>query len=276
MPWVAVTVGDATPSPPSMSRYSPAVTDLGLAGKRAVVTGGASGIGAAIAERLGREGARVGVLDVDDARGADVVERIEAAGGTAMVVHGDVRSAADVRAAIDGVADRWGGLDVLVNCAGILGPIASLVDYDEDEFVRVVDIDLVGTYRATRAAVPHLIANGWGRIVNVASISGKEGNALMTGYAAAKAGVVGFTKALGRELATSGVLVNCVTPGGVDHTNILQGRAPTVTDVGVSHHPMGRLAEPEEVAALVAWLCSAEVTFSTGGVFDISGGRASY
>jgi 2-dehydro-3-deoxy-L-rhamnonate dehydrogenase (NAD+) len=252
------------------------MTDLGLAGKRAVVTGGASGIGAAIAERLSREGVRVAVLDVDDAGGEEVVTRVHAAGGTAMFVHADVQRAAEVTAAVGAVVDAWAGLDMLVNAAGILGPIAPLGDYEEDDFVRVIDIDLVGTYRATRAAVPHLIANGWGRIVNVASISGKEGNPLMTGYAAAKAGVVGFTKALGRELATSGVLVNCVTPGGVDHTNILQGRAPTVTDVGVSHHPMGRLAEPDEVAAMVVWLCSNEVTFSTGGVFDISGGRASY
>jgi 3-oxoacyl-[acyl-carrier protein] reductase len=252
------------------------MTDLGLTAKRAVVTGGASGIGAAIAARLAREGARVALLDVDEDGGRRVVSEIEAAGGTARCVRADVRNAAEVTAAVATAVDAWAGLDILVNAAGMLGPIASLVDYDEDEFVRVIDVDLVGTYRATRAALPHLLANGWGRVVNIASISGKEGNALMTGYAAAKAGVVGFTKALGRELATSGVLVNCVTPGGVDHTNILQGRAAASSGVGAANHPMGRLAEPEEVAALVAWLCSPEVTFSTGAVFDISGGRASY
>ena len=241
-----------------------------------MVTGAASGIGAAIATRLAAEGAVVALLDVDADGARAVAEPIAAAGGTALVVSCDVRSADDVRRGLDEVVAAFGGLEVLVNCAGILGRIQPLVDYQEEDFVRVVDIDLLGTYRVTRAAVPHLLAAGWGRIVNIASISGKEGNAMMTAYAAAKAGVVGFTKSLGRELATTGVLVNCVTPGGVNNTQILQDQPRSRSSVTVDNHPMGRLAEPEEVAALVAWLCSTEVSYTTGGVFDISGGRATY
>jgi 3-oxoacyl-[acyl-carrier protein] reductase len=250
--------------------------DLGLGGKRAIVTGAASGIGAAIAARLSAEGAAVGLLDVDDAGARATSDAIVADGGTAVVVACDVRSGDDVARAIAEAVDGLGGLEVLVNSAGILGRISPLVDYDEADFTRVVDIDLLGTYRVTRAAVPHLLAAGWGRIVNIASISGKEGNALMTAYAAAKAGVVGFTKSLGRELATTGVLVNCVTPGGVNNTNILGDQPLSASSVTVDNHPMGRLAEPSEVAALVTWLCSTEVSYTTGGVFDISGGRATY
>jgi len=250
--------------------------DFGLGGKRAVITGAASGIGAAIATRLVAEGATVALLDVDGAGAQAVADALNSGGSDAIAVPCDVRSGEDVHRAVAEVIDALGGLDVLVNCAGILGRILPLVDYEEEDFARVVDIDLLGTYRVTRAAVPHLLASGWGRIVNIASISGKEGNAMMTAYAAAKAGVVGFTKSLGRELATSGVLVNCVTPGGVNNTNILQDQPRSASSVTVDNHPMGRLAEPSEVAALVAWLCSTEVSYTTGGVFDISGGRATY
>jgi len=250
--------------------------DLGLGGKHAVVTGAGSGIGAAVAERLASEGAALALLDIDHAGAQAVAARIETADGSAFAIRCDVRSAAEVTKGLAEAVARLGGLEVLVNCAGILGPIRPLVDYDEDDFTRVVDIDLLGTYRVTRAAVPHLLASGWGRVVNIASISGKEGNAMMTAYAAAKAGVIGFTKSLARELATTGILVNCVTPGGVANTKILGDEPLSASSVGVDSHPMGRLAEPAEVAALVAWLCSTEVSFTTGGVFDISGGRATY
>lgn len=250
--------------------------DLGLGGKRAIVTGAGSGIGAAIAVRLAAEGANVAVVDIDRAAAFAVADEISGSGRSSLAVECDVRSASDISRAMDQVVGSFSGLEVLVNCAGILGPIQPLVDYDEDDFTRVVDIDLLGTYRMTRAAAPHLLAAGWGRIVNIASISGKEGNAMMTAYAAAKAGVVGFTKSLGRELATTGVLVNCVTPGGVANTKILGDQPLSSSSVTVESHPMGRLAEPAEVAALVAWLCSTELSFTTGGVFDISGGRATY
>jgi 3-oxoacyl-[acyl-carrier protein] reductase len=241
-----------------------------LAGKRAIVTGAAEGIGAAVARRLAAEGVRVALLDV-----ADASATAAQAGPEALAVRCDVRSSEEVAAAVAGVAEVFGGVDVVVNNAGVLGPVVSLQDLAEDEFLRVLDIDLVGTYRVSRSALPHLVAAGWGRIVNIASISGKDGNPKMTAYAAAKAGVIGFTKALGRELATTGVLVNAVAPGGVGETNISRN-ATAETARPVPAHPMGRLARPDEVASLIAWLCSNEVSFSTGAVYDISGGRASY
>jgi 2-dehydro-3-deoxy-L-rhamnonate dehydrogenase (NAD+) len=240
-----------------------------LSGKRAVVTGAAGGIGAAVARRLAAEGARVALLDVADASAAAAE-----AGPDALAVACDVRSAGQVAASVASVAGTFGGIEIVVNNAGVIGPVVPLQDLAEDEFLRVLDIDLVGTYRVSRAAVPHLVSAGWGRIVNIASIAGRDGNPKMTAYAAAKAGILGFTKALGRELATTGVLVNAVAPGGVGHTNI-SGSAITEAPRPVPAHPMGRLAHPDEVASLVAWLCSDQVSFSTGAVYDISGGRAS-
>jgi 2-dehydro-3-deoxy-L-rhamnonate dehydrogenase (NAD+) len=241
-----------------------------LAGKRAIVTGAAAGIGAAVTRRLAAEGARVALLDITDA-GA-LAAQLSPEG---VAVACDVRSGEAVASAVATIVDAWGGVDIVVNNAGITGTVAELVDLPEDEFLRVLDIDLVGTYRVTRAALPYLLAGGWARVVNIASISGKDGNPRMTAYAAAKAGVIGFTKALGRELATTGVLVNAIAPGGVSDTNISVGAAAEMTAVSPVH-PMGRLATPDEVAALVTWLCSDQVSFSTGAVYDISGGRASY
>jgi len=257
-----------------------------LAGKRAIVTGAAGGIGAAVARRLAAEGARVALLDVADAGPAaaavSAAARAACRSGAdqrsaALALRCDVRSADQVTAAVSDVAEAFGGIDIVVNNAGVIGPVVPLRDYPEDEFLRVLDIDLVGTYRVSRAALPHLLDAGWGRIVNIASIAGKNGNPRMTAYAAAKAGIIGFTKALGRELATSGVLVNAVAPGGVGDTGIT-GSVPVDADTPrpVPSHPMGRLGRPDEVAALVVWLCSEQVSFSTGAVYDISGGRATY
>lgn len=241
-----------------------------LRGKRAIVTGAAAGIGAAVARRLAAEGVRVALLDVADAS-ATAAE----AGPGALAVRCDVRSSREVAEAVATVAGAVGGIEMIVNNAGVIGPVVPLQDLPEDDFLRVLDVDLAGTYRVSRSALPHLLAAGWGRIVNIASIAGKDGNPNMTAYAAAKAGVIGFTKALGRELATTGVLVNAVAPAGVGHTSI-SSSVTVDTPRPVPAHPMGRLAEPDEVASLVAWLCSGEVSFSTGAVYDISGGRASY
>lgn len=249
--------------------------DLGLSGHRAVVTGGASGIGAAIATRLVAEGCRVALLDSDQPA-ADRMATTLSAAGEVIAVRCDVRSAADVAAAVDEVVAAFGGIEILVNNAGILGLVRPLAEYPEDDFVRVVDIDLLGTYRVSHAVLPHMLAAGTGRIVNIASISGKEGNAMMTAYAAAKAGVVGLTKSLGKELARTGIVVNCITPGGVNNTNIMQGAPAAEAQEFVPDHPMGRYAEPHEVAAMTAWLCSEQISYSTGAVFDISGGRAMY
>ena len=241
-----------------------------LAGKRAIVTGAAAGIGAAVARRLAAEGARVALLDAADASAAAAL-----AGPDALALRCDVRSSEEVAAAVTGVAEAFGGIEVVVNNAGVLGPVVPLQDLAEADFLRVLDIDLAGPYRVSRSALPHLLAAGWGRIVNIASIAGKDGNPKMTAYAAAKAGLIGFTKSLGRELATTGVLVNAVAPGGVGQTGI-SASAASEQPRPAPAHPMGRLAAPDEVASLVAWLCSDEVSFSTGAVYDISGGRASY
>jgi 3-oxoacyl-[acyl-carrier protein] reductase len=245
--------------------------------RRAVVTGGGAGIGTAIAQRLAAAGIRVAVLDANEAGAAAVADGLKASHGTdALGLRCDVTVTDEVRAAIAEVALVWGGIDILVNNAGIVGPHLPLIEYPEVEFVRVVDVDLLGAFRVTQAALPHMLPLEWGRIVNIASIAGKAGNPRMTGYAAAKAGLIGLTKALAAELATTGILVNCVTPGGVRGTNIARAMPPEAARSAVFNHPLGRLAVPEEVAAMVAWLCSDEVSFSTGAVFDISGGRATY
>lgn len=244
-----------------------------LHGRRALITGGAGGIGSAICRRLAADGCSVAVLDLDEAAARSLAEEL---GGGAVGVVCDVRSCEDVERAVAVSVDALGGLDIAVNNAGILGPIQLIADYDEADFVRVVDIDLLGTYRVTKAVLPHLLAQGWGRIVNIASISGKEGNPMMSAYASAKAGVLGLTKSVGKELASTGVLVNCITPGGVNNTSIMAGVPVSETDDKVPPPPMGRYAEPEEVAAMTAWLCSDESSYSTGAVFDISGGRAMY
>jgi 2-dehydro-3-deoxy-L-rhamnonate dehydrogenase (NAD+) len=250
----------------------------GLTGGRAVVTGAATGIGLAIAVRLVAEGCHVALLDVDDDAAATAAADLTTSSGDAraIAVHCDVRSTADVRAAVAHVDEALGGIDILVNNAGIMGPILPLAEYPEDDFQRVIDINLMGTYRMTHAVLPQMVARGRGRIINIASISGKEGNPMMAGYTASKAGVVGMTKSVGKELARSGVVVNCITPGGVGNTEILQGVPIAAADGKVPPPPMGRLAEPHEVAAMTAYLCCDEVSYTTGAVFDLSGGRAMY
>ena len=248
-----------------------------MAGERrvAIVTGAARGIGAAIAQRLAADGACVAVADLDEAAARATAERITAGGRNAFPLKLDVADPASSREAVKAVVEREGRLDVLVNNAGIAGRAAPVAEYPEDEWRRVLSIDLDGVFYCCKAAVPQMVAQGSGRIVNVASISGKEGNPNMSAYSTAKAGVIGFTKALGKELATSGVLVNCVTPA-VIATEILTQLTDDAVKYMVSKIPMGRTGAPEEVAALVAWLASEECSFSTGAVFDISGGRATY
>ncbi len=248
-----------------------------MAGERrvAIVTGAGRGIGAAIARRLAADGACVAVADLDEAAARATAERIGAGGQGAFPLRLDVADPASAREAVAAVVEREGRLDVLVNNAGIAGRAAPVAEYPEDEWRRVLSIDLDGVFYCCKAAVPQMVAQGSGRIVNVASISGKEGNPNMSAYSTAKAGVIGFTKALGKELATTGVLVNCVTPA-VIATEILTQLTDEAVSYMVSKIPMGRTGAPEEVAALVSWLASEECSFSTGAVFDISGGRATY
>ncbi|HET6316214.1 MAG TPA: SDR family NAD(P)-dependent oxidoreductase [Chloroflexota bacterium] len=241
----------------------------------ALVTGAARGIGAAIAERLARDGACVAVGDVDAAEAAREAERIAASAGSAFPVALDVADAASARSAVEAVLERSGRLDILVNNAGIAGLASAVADYPEDEWRRILSIDLDGVFYCCKAVLPHMLERGSGRIVNIASISGKEGNPNMAAYSAAKAGVIGFTKALAKEVATSGIYVNCVTPA-VIATEILTQLSDEAVAYMTAKIPMGRTGAPGEVAALVAWLASSECTFSTGAVFDISGGRATY
>ena len=234
------------------------MNQLDLKGRTAVVTGGLIGIGAAIVKRLEASGAKVRVWDVGDK--ADPV---------------DVSDRKSVeRATVKAIADL-GRIDVLVNNAGIAGPTFPVVDYPVEDWKRVIDIDLSGPFLCCRAVVPHMTRAGYGRIVNIASIAGKEGNPNAAAYAAAKGGLIAFTKALGKELAQTGVLVNCVAPAAAQ-TSILDQVSPDFVKFMLSKIPMGRFVQVEEIAALVGWLASEDCSFSTGAVFDISGGRATY
>jgi len=234
------------------------MNQLDLKGRVAVVTGGRIGIGAAIAQRMEASGARVRIWDIGD-KDAPV----------------DVTDQAAIERATERAIAELGRIDILVNNAGIAGMTMPVVDYPVDEWKRVIDIDLNGPFLCCRAVVPHMVKAGYGRIVNIASIAGKEGNPNAAAYAAAKGGVIAFTKALGKELAKTGVLVNCVTPAAAQ-TAILEQVTPEFASFMLSKIPMGRFVRVDEIAALVGWLASEDCSFSTGGVFDISGGRATY
>jgi 3-oxoacyl-[acyl-carrier protein] reductase len=224
--------------------------------RHAIVTGGASGIGAAVAARLESGGIRVTRFDINPASTSKPLD------------------VADEQACRRAVKES-DPIDILVNCAGVAGHNAPSWQLPDGEFERVVAINLTGTFYMCRAALPGMTSRGWGRIVNIASIAGKEGNPNAAAYSASKAGVIGLTKALAKEVAGTGVLVNCVTPA-VIATPMLEQVSEAHLQYMVSKIPMGRVGQPDEVAALVAWLCSDECSFSTGAAFDISGGRATY
>jgi NAD(P)-dependent dehydrogenase (short-subunit alcohol dehydrogenase family) len=239
----------------------------------AIVTGAAGGLGEAIARRLAADGLSVVVADLD----ARAAERVAAGldGESAVAVAVDVADPVSAQALVDAVVARFGRVDVLVNNAGIAGPTAPVHELAPDDWARVLAVNLSGTFHCTRAALPPMLAAGWGRIVNVASIAGQDGNPHMSAYSASKAGVIALTKSVGKETATSGVLVNCVVPGVVD-----AGLTDKTTDeeraLFLSRVPMGRMGRPEELAELVSWLASERCAFSTGATYDFSGGRAVY
>mgnify|MGYP003344305547 CR=1 FL=1 len=247
---------------------------IDLTNRSAIVTGGARGIGFAIATRLLQSGSSVSLWDVDAAALADAAEKLKSLGKahTAVV---DVTSADSTTAAATATAQALGKLDILVNNAGVAGTNAKVWETDPAEWRRVIEINLNGPFHCCRAVVPHLLRNGYGRIVNIASIAGKEGNPNAGHYSASKAGVIALTKSLGKELATSNVIVNCVTPAVIE-TDILKQITQAHIDYMLSKIPMARFGKVTEAAALVAWLCSEDCSFSTGATFDLSGGRATY
>ena len=250
------------------------MNQIDLAGKVAIVTGGARGIGYAISERLLQSGATVALWDVD----ADAMAQAEkalAAPGKVMSAKVDITSEQNIDAALAATEKQLGAVDILINNAGIAGPTVKLWEYSPAEFRKVVEIDLVGPFLCCRALVPGMMKRGYGRIVNIASIAGKEGNANASAYSAAKAGVIGMTKSLGKELALHGIMVNCITPAAAK-TDIFKQISQQHIDFMLSKIPMGRFVDVKEIAAMAAWLSSGDCSFTTGGVFDITGGRAVY
>ncbi len=250
------------------------MNQLDLAQQSAIITGGARGIGFAIAQRLLQSGASVCLWDRD----ASALKEAEGRLAPLGKVHGvtvDVTDENSVRAAVDATSGHLGFISILVNNAGIAGNNSKLWEMDVTDWRRVVDINLTGVFLCCRGVVPKLLENGYGRIVNIASIAGKEGNPNASHYSASKAGVMALTKSLGKELATSNICVNCITPAVIE-TDILKQCSQQHVDYMRSKIPMNRFGKVEEAAALAAWLCSADCSFSTGAVFDLSGGRATY
>lgn len=243
---------------------------IDLDGRVAVVTGGAQGIGRAVAERFVASGATVWLWDRD----ARLVEATADAIGARPLVVDQTNAGAVVKAAAE-VASESGTLDILVANAGIAGANGTVWDYDLDEWRRVIDINLNGVFYCCRAVVPHMLAAGYGRIVNVASIAGKEGNPNAAAYSASKAAVIALTKSLGKETAGRNIAVNCVTPAAA-RTRIFEQMSEEFIAYMLSKIPRGRFLEVDEAASMIAWLASEENSFTTGAVFDLSGGRATY
>jgi NAD(P)-dependent dehydrogenase (short-subunit alcohol dehydrogenase family) len=243
-----------------------------FAGKVAVVTGGVSGIGYGISARLAREGAAIAIWDRDATALAKVADRMGAPIHCEVV---ELTDAAAVMRAADATAKALGGIDILVASAGITGPNAPTWEFPVEDWKKVIDVNVNGVFYSNRAVVPHMLKRPSGRIVNIASVAGKEGNPNAAAYSTSKAAVIGLTKSLGKELAKTEIRVNCVAPAAV-MTPIFDQMTQEHIDFMLSKIPMGRFGEINEVAAMVTWLCSDEASFSTAAVFDCSGGRATY
>lgn len=245
---------------------------LDFNGRHAAISGGATGLGYAIAHRLIQSGGSVSLWDLDEKKAASAVETL---GAKAHAIAVDVSQQASVAAAIKMTLAQAGRIDALVNSAGITGPNTTVWDYPLNEWHKVIDINLTGLFICCREVVPHMLKANYGRIVNIASVAGKDGNPNASAYSTSKAAVIALTKSLGKELASSGVRVNCVTPAAVK-TAIFEQMTPEHVAFMLSKIPMGRFGTPEEVASLVGWLCTEDCSFSTGAVFDLSGGRSTY
>ena len=248
------------------------MNQLDFKGRHAVVTGGATGLGFAIAQRLLQSGGSVTLWDRDQVAAEKAAATL---GSKASAVMVDVSQHASVQAAVKATLLIAPRVDALVNSAGVTGPNVKLWDYPVDDWRQVMEVNLTGLFMCCREWTPHLRAQNYGRIVNIASVAGKDGNPNASAYSASKAAVMALTKSLGKELADSGVRVNCVTPAAVK-TAIFDQMSPEHIAFMLSKIPMGRFGTPEEVAAMVTWLCTEECSFSTGAVFDLSGGRSTY
>ena len=245
-----------------------------LNGRTAVVTGGSRGIGLAIVQRLSSSGANVIIWDIDPIITESGKSTVQSSSQLESATV-DITNPTSIDAAVQKAVRRFGNIDILINNAGISGPNLKTWEYPIEDWHQVLAVDLTGVFFCCRAVVPVMLESKYGRIVNVASIAGKEGTPNAPAYSAAKAGVIGLTKSLGKELAGTDIRANCVTPA-VIKTDIFDQMTKEHIDYMLSKIPMGRFGKVEEVAAMVAWLASDECTFSTGGVFDISGGRATY
>jgi 2-dehydro-3-deoxy-L-rhamnonate dehydrogenase (NAD+) len=250
------------------------MNQIDLNGKNAIVTGGARGIGLAITNRLLASGANVTIWDRDQG-GLDATTKVLNLKDRVHTVAVDIANPDSVRDAGEKTIKHWQRVHILVNNAGIAGVTKKLWEFTPAEWQEVLQVNLFGVFLCCHAIVPHMMANKYGRIVNIASIAGKEGNPNAAHYSASKAGVIALTKSLAKEAATTGVIVNCITPAVIE-TDILKQVAQHHIDYMLSKIPMGRFGLKEEAAALVAWLCSDDCSFSTGAAFDLSGGRATY
>ena len=246
-----------------------------FAGKVAIITGSGTGIGFAIALKLGKEGARIMIVDHDKKSAQDASTKLNSLGIESLLQVGDVGDYSTAKEAGETAVNKWGQIDILVNNAGIAGGVGSIWELPVEEMDKVYRTNLRGVYLFCNQIVPYMLNRNYGRIVNVASIAGKEGNPRMVPYSASKAAVIGLTKSVGKELATTGITVNCITPA-VIRTRMVENLTPKQVEYMVERIPMGRTGDPEEIASLVTWLSSDECSFSTGAVFDISGGRATY
>ena len=252
------------------------MNQLDLKGRHAIITGGASGLGYAISERMLASGATVTWWDVNADVMATAVTSIRAATGAEVQCEKvDITLHSSVVAALARTIHKRGKVDILVNSAGITGPNMKLAEYPPESWAQVINVNLNGTFLCCRELTTHMQGNNYGRIVNIASVAGKEGNPNASAYSASKAAVIALTKSLGKELADTGVRVNCVTPAAVK-TAIFDQMSPEHIAFMLSKIPMGRFGKTDEVAAMVSWLCTEDCSFATGAVFDLSGGRSTY
>jgi 3-oxoacyl-[acyl-carrier protein] reductase len=246
-----------------------------LAGKVSIVTGGAMGIGREIALRLARDGSDIAVVDVEKEGGQETVEKVRSMGRKSLFFEVDATRWDQVKAMVDGVLKHFSKVDILVNSAGILGPVVPLWEYQVEDWDRVMEINLKGTFLCCKAVIVPMLEQKSGRIVNIASIAGKEGNPMMNAYSTSKAAIIGFTKSLAKEVAQQNIMVNCISPSVIE-TRIVEQMGEEQRKILLAKIPMGRFGKTSEVAALAKFLVSEECTFSTGQCFNISGGRAVY